>query len=51
MHPRELRLYLAHREVIETAMVGTRLLGMRFATRMRFLPLLLLLYAAGTVDG
>ena len=45
------RGYLAHREAIETAMVGTQLLGVRFATLMRFLPLLLLLYTVGTVDG
>ena len=45
------RSYLAHREAIETAMVGTQLLGVRFATCMRFLPLLLLLYAVGTADG
>jgi len=45
------RSYLANREAIETAMVGTQLLGVRFATLMRFLPLLLLLYAVGTVDG
>ena len=45
------RAYLAHREAIETAMVGTQLLGVRFATVMRFLPPLLLLYAVGTADG
>ena len=45
------RAYLAHREAIETAMVGTQLLGVRFATVMRFVPLLLLLYAVGTADG
>jgi len=47
------RSYLVNREAIETAMVGTQLLGVRFATLMRFLPLLLLLlfYAVGTVDG
>ena len=36
------RGYLAHREAIETAMVGTQLLGVLFAIFMRFLPLLLL---------
>lgn len=36
------RSYLAHREAIETAMVGTQLLGVLFAIFMRFLPLLLL---------
>ena len=45
------RSYLANRAVIETAMVGTQLLGVRFAILMRFLPMLLLLYAVGTVDG
>jgi len=45
------RSYLAHREAIETAMLGTQLLGVRFATFMRFLSLLLLLYAVGTADG
>ena len=45
------RSYLANREAIETAMVGTQLLGVRFAMLMRFLPLLLLLYAVSTVDG
>ena len=45
------RGYLAHREAIETAMVGTQLLGVRFATFMRFLPLLLLLYVVGAADG
>lgn len=45
------RSYLANRESIETAMVGTQLLGVRFATLMRFLPLLLLFYAVGTADG
>ena len=45
------RSYLANREAIGTAMVGTQLLGVRFATLMRFLPLLLLLYVVGIVDG
>jgi hypothetical protein len=45
------RSYLANREAIETAMVGTQVLGVRFATLVRFLPLLLLLYAMGTADG
>ena len=45
------RSYLANREAIETAMVGTQLLGVRSAILTRFLPLLLLLYAVGTVDG
>jgi len=45
------RSYLAHREAIETAMLGTQLLGVRFAIFMRFLPLLLVLYMVGTADG
>lgn len=45
------RAYVAHREAIETAMVGTQLLGVRIATLARFTPLLLLLYAIGSVDG
>ena len=32
-------------------MLGTQLLGVRFATFMRFLPLLLVLYMVGTADG
>ena len=45
------RTYLEHREAIETAMVGTQLLGVRIATLLRFLPLFLLLYAIGAADG
>jgi hypothetical protein len=45
------RAYLEHREAIETAMVGTQLLAVRFATLLRFVPLLLLLYAVGAADG
>ena len=45
------RTYLEHREAIETAMVGTQLLGVRFATLLRFVPLLLLLYAVDAADG
>lgn len=45
------RSHLANREAIETAMVGTQLLGVRFATLMRFLPLLLFLYMVGIVNG
>ncbi len=45
------RSYLANREAVETAMVGTQLLGVRFAILLRFLPLLLLLYMVGAVDG
>ena len=46
-----LRSYLAHREAIETAMLGTQLLGVRFATFLRFWPLLLVLYMVGAADG
>ena len=45
------RTYLEHREMIETAMVGTQLLGVRMATLLRFAPPLLLLYAVGGTDG
>ena len=45
------RIYMANRDAIETAMVGTQLLGVRFAILIRFLPLLLLLNAVGVVDG
>ena len=45
------RSYLANREAIEVAMVSTQWLGVRFATLMRFLPLLMLLYVVGTADG
>jgi hypothetical protein len=45
------RTFLANREAIETAMLGTQVLGVRFATLVRFLPLLLLMYAVGTADG
>ena len=45
------RTYLEHRDAIETAMVGTQLLGVRIATLLRFAPLLLLLYAVGAADG
>jgi hypothetical protein len=45
------RSYLANRGAIETAMIGTQLLGVRFAILLRFLPLVLLLYMVGTVDG
>jgi len=46
------RGYRAPRAAIEAAMVGTQLLGVRFVTFMRFLPLLLLLHAVrvGTAD-
>ena len=43
--------YVAHRDAIEAAMIGTQLLGVRIATLVRFAPLLALLYLAGTADG
>lgn len=45
------RGYVSHREEIETAMLGTQLLGVRVAILARFAPLLLLLYAVGAADG
>ena len=45
------RSYVAHREGIEAAMVGTQLLGVRAAILARFAPLLVLLYAVGAADG
>ena len=45
------RSYLANREAIETAMVGTQLLGVRAAILARFAPLLLLVYVVGASDG
>ena len=45
------RSYVAHREAIETAMLGTQLLGVRAAILARFAPLLMLLYAVGAADG
>lgn len=45
------RGYLANREAIETAMVGTQLLGVRAAILVRFAPLFLLLYSVGASDG
>ncbi len=45
------RGYVSHREEIETAMLGTQLLGVRVAILARFGPLLLLLYAVGAADG
>ena len=43
--------YLAHREAIEAAMLGTQLLGVRAAILAHFAPLLLLLYTVGAADG
>ena len=45
------RSYVSHREAIETAMLGTQLLGVRAAILARFAPLLLLLYVVGAADG
>ncbi len=45
------RAYLAHREAVETAMLGTQLLGVRLAILARFLPPLLLAVAVGALDG
>lgn len=43
--------FVAHREFMESAMVGTQLVGVRLATLLRFAPLLLLLIAVGAADG
>jgi len=43
--------YLANREAIEVAMVGTQLLGVRLAMLGFSLPLLTLLYVVAVVDG
>ena len=45
------RAYVAHREAIEVTMVGTQLLGVRIGTLARFVPILLVLYAIGSIDG
>jgi integrating conjugative element membrane protein (TIGR03747 family) len=45
------RSYVSHREEIEAAMLGTQLLGVRAAILVRFVPLLVLLYAIGAADG
>lgn len=45
------RSYVAHRDAIETAMVGTQLLGVRMAILVRFAPPLLRLYGVGAADG
>jgi hypothetical protein len=45
------RSYVAHREGVETAMVGTQLLGVRVAILARFAPLLFLIYVVGAADG
>jgi hypothetical protein len=43
--------WIARHEVIEVAMLGTQLLGLRAGILVRFLPLLALLYAVGAVEG
>ena len=45
------RGYVSHREEIETAMLGTQLLGVRVGILARFAPLLLILYVVGAADG
>jgi hypothetical protein len=44
-------LWIARREAVETAMVGTQLLGVRIALSARYLPVLALLYAVGAAEG
>jgi integrating conjugative element membrane protein (TIGR03747 family) len=43
--------YIANRDAIEVAMIGTRLLGVRVATLVLMLPLLVLIYLIAAVDG
>jgi integrating conjugative element membrane protein (TIGR03747 family) len=43
--------YVANREGIEVAMIGTQLFGVRMATLAMILPLLLLVYIVGATDG
>jgi hypothetical protein len=43
--------WIAQHEVIEVAMLGTQLLGLRAGILARFLPLLALLYAVGAAEG
>lgn len=43
--------YIANREAIEVAMIGTQLLGVRLATLGMTVPLLFLVYLVGAVDG
>jgi hypothetical protein len=45
------RTWVAGQEEIEVAMVGTQLVGLRAGNLVRFLPLLILLYAVGVADG
>ena len=43
--------YIANREAIEVAMIGTQLLGVRLATLALVLPLLVLIYLVAVADG
>jgi integrating conjugative element membrane protein (TIGR03747 family) len=43
--------YIANREGIEVAMIGTQLLGVRLATLALVLPLFLLIYVVAAADG
>jgi len=43
--------YMANREAIEVAMIGTQLLGVRLATLVLIAPLLVLIYIVAGVDG
>ena len=43
--------YIANREAIEVAMIGTQLFGVRLATLVLALPLLVLVYCVALTDG
>jgi integrating conjugative element membrane protein (TIGR03747 family) len=43
--------YIANRDAIEVAMIGTQLLGVRLATLALMLPLLALIYVVAAADG
>lgn len=43
--------YMANRDAIEVAMVGTQLLGVRLATLALTVPLLVVVYIVGAMDG
>jgi len=43
--------YIANRDAIEVAMIGTQLLGVRLATLIMVAPLLALVYLIGATDG
>jgi integrating conjugative element membrane protein (TIGR03747 family) len=45
------RVYIANRDAIEVAMIGTQLLGVRLATLALMLPLLLLISVVAIADG